>query len=98
MITGIGALASLAGFLFGKKQGLAEGEKNGKAIGMKEGAEKRENEIFEDYVFYVPICDLEAFGEFMQEKQGVTDRFPLLVIRPEKYDYTEGVEPKSREE
>ena len=97
-VAGFAALGTLAGYLFGNKHGLAEGEKNGKSIGMKEGAEKREQEIFQDYVFYVPICELEEFGEYMMKDQDCTEHFPLLVIRPEKYNYTESVEPKKREE
>ena len=92
--TGFGALGALAGWMAGKKNGLAEGERKGLETGRKEGAKSRENEILTDCVYYVPISRLDEFAQSMLEDEDVTEDYPLLVFRSDKYDYTNGVDLK----
>ena len=76
---GFGAFGCLLGYLLGKKKGYAEG--------YKKGTKDRENEIFTDFVIYMSPDDALDFIYDLKEDD---DNVPLMVIRPEKYDYIDG--------
>ena len=59
-------------------------------FGKKKGAKEREKEILIDYVWYIPVKDLAEFAREAMEERGVEEDYPLLVIRSDKYDYIEG--------
>lgn len=89
---GMVAFGGLCGYLFGKERGLSEGGEKGFEVGRKVGAKAREKEILDEYVCYVPVGEVEAFVQTMLEEMDVSEDYPLLVVRAEKYDFEQGVE------
>lgn len=78
-VAGFSALGCLLGHLSGKKKGYAGG--------YKKGARDRENEIFTDFVIYMsPDEALDFIHETMEDEDNV----PLMVVRPDRYDYIDG--------
>ncbi len=85
-----GACALVSGAWFGGrylyKRGFRAGEKN------------REKEIFYDCVWYIPVGSLADFAREAIEERGVSEDYPLLVIRSDKYDYIDSTDPLELDE
>ena len=92
-IVGFGAFGYLLGRVVGKKQGFFDGEQIGHKLGKKEGAQKREEEILKDYVTYIPVGEIGKFAAELMEEDGLSEFYPMLVVRPDKYNYLEGPDP-----
>lgn len=90
---GFGAFGCLLGHLLGKKQGFFDGEQIGRKLGNKEGAKKKEEEILKDYVTYIPVGEIGKFAMELMEEEGLSEHYPMLVVRPDKYNYLEGPDP-----
>ena len=56
----------------------------------QKGVKDRENEIFTDYVVYMPLHEVTEMVEEMIEEDGESPDSPILIVRPEKYDYIDG--------
>lgn len=81
-VVGFGAFGCLLGHLLGKKKGYTQG--------YRDGVKDRENEIFTDYVIYMsPDEALEYLYDIKEDENDLAD-VPLMVIRPDRYDYIDG--------
>lgn len=76
LIVIIGCAAGAAGYL----------------LGLKKGKEDRKNQILREYTSYVPLGRVIHMAEEMMEEDGMSEDFPMLIIKPDKYDYLEGEE------
>ena len=52
------------------------------------GEENREKEIFTDYVVYLHVDDAEELIQDMRDDGD--DDVPIMIIRPDKFDYIDG--------
>lgn len=85
LITGtFAALSTLAGFGFRRAY----------RKGRRDGARNREKEILIDYVSYIPLGNVREFAEELMEN-GVSEDYPMLVIRSDKYDYLDETDPNN---
>lgn len=60
--------------------------------GCRDGAKNREKEILIDYVSYIPLSEIGDVAESLME-DGVSEDYPMLVIRSDKYDYLDETDP-----
>ena len=81
-VAGFSAFGCLLGHLLGKKKGYTQG--------YREGVKDRENEIFTDYVIYMSADEALEFLYDIKEDENDSSDVPLMVIRPDKYDYIDG--------
>ena len=58
------------------------------------GEEAREKEIFTDYVVYMHTDDVEELIRDMRDDDD--DDVPIMIIRPDKFDYIDGYESDIR--
>ena len=58
------------------------------------GEEAREKEIFREYVAYMHVDDVEDLIHEMREDGD--DDIPIMIIRPDKFDYIDGYESDIR--
>jgi len=96
-VVGFGAFGFLLGHMFGKKGGFSAGEQIGRRLGEKEGAKKREEEILREYVSYIPVGEIGRFASVLMEEDGLSEYYPMLVVRPDKYNYLDGPDPDEKE-
>lgn len=89
-VIGFGAFGCLIGHMLGEKRGFLDGEQIGRKLGKKEGAKKKEEEILKDYVTYIPVGEIGKFAMELMEEEGVSEFYPMPVVRPDKYNYLEG--------
>lgn len=82
-VSAISALGSLfgLGYWFAYKKG------------RRAGARNREKEILIDYTSYIPLGEIGNFARELMD-EGVSEDFPMLVIRSDKYDYLDETDPK----
>lgn len=79
---GFGAFGCLLGHLRGKNKGYTQG--------YRDGVKDRENEIFTDYVIYMSPDEALEYLYAIKEDENDSADVPLMVIRPDRYDYIDG--------
>ena len=81
-VIGFGAFGCLLGHLLGKKKGYEQG--------YRKGVKDREKEIFTDFVIYMSPDDALEFLYDIKDEDSDLANVPLMVVRPDKYDYIDG--------